>query len=82
VADFDGAVRIYRYCRRTGITPPHRLHDRSRRLRFGAIILTYDTEMASIADVMHFAIPNVAAVRNDKALGGREFRFPRQQDHR
>ncbi|MGH8773688.1 MAG: type II toxin-antitoxin system VapC family toxin [Jiangellaceae bacterium] len=54
VADFDGAVRIYRRCRQAGITP-RGLVDcmiAAVALRVGASVLAHDADMAHIADVM------------------------------
>jgi predicted nucleic acid-binding protein len=54
VADFDGAVRIYRRCRQAGITP-RGLFDcmiAAVALRCGACVLAHDADMVRIADVM------------------------------
>lgn len=54
VADFDGAVRIYRRCRQAGITPRGLLDCTiaAVALRCGALVLAHDADMARIADVM------------------------------
>jgi predicted nucleic acid-binding protein len=54
VADFDGAVRIYRLCRQAGIIP-RGLFDcmiAAVALRCGTPVLAHDADMARIADVM------------------------------
>lgn len=54
VADFDGAVRIYRQCRRAGITPRGLLDCMiaTVALRHGAAVLAHDADMVRIAEVM------------------------------
>jgi predicted nucleic acid-binding protein len=54
VADFNGAVRIYRHCRQAGITPRGLLDCMiaAVALRCGAVVLAHDAGMARIADVM------------------------------
>lgn len=54
VADFDGAVRIYRQCRRAGITPRGLLDCMiaTVALRHGAAVLAHDVDMVRIAEVM------------------------------
>jgi hypothetical protein len=54
VADFDGAVSIYRHCRQRGITPRGLLDCMiaAVAIRHGAAILAHDADMARIADVM------------------------------
>jgi predicted nucleic acid-binding protein len=54
VTDFDGAVRIYRRCRQTGITPRGLIDCMitAVALRHGAVVLAHDADMARIADVM------------------------------
>jgi len=54
VADFDGAVTVYRRCRQAGITPRGLLDCMiaAVALRHGASILAHDADMARIADVV------------------------------
>lgn len=54
VSDFDGAARIYRQCRREGITPRGLIDCMIAcvALRHGAILLSRDRDLASIAMVM------------------------------
>jgi predicted nucleic acid-binding protein len=54
VADFDGAVRIYRSCRQKGITPRGLLDCMiaTVAIRYAVPVLAYDADMARIADVM------------------------------
>jgi predicted nucleic acid-binding protein len=54
VLDFDGAVTVYRRCRRAGSTPRELLDCMiaAVALRHGAFLLAYDADMARIADVM------------------------------
>ncbi|MGH3660881.1 MAG: type II toxin-antitoxin system VapC family toxin [Micromonosporaceae bacterium] len=54
VADFDGAVRVYRRCRQAGITPRGLLDCMiaAVALRHDAAVLAHDADMARIADVM------------------------------
>ena len=54
VVDFDAATRIYRSCRRVGITP-RGLVDcmiASVAARHGAMLLAHDADLARIADVV------------------------------
>lgn len=54
VADFDGAVTIYRRCRQVGITP-RGLVDcmiAAVALRHGATVLAHDADLARIVEVM------------------------------
>jgi predicted nucleic acid-binding protein len=54
VADFDGAVTVYRRCRQAGITP-RGLFDcliAAVALRHGVAVLAHDVDMARIADVV------------------------------
>jgi hypothetical protein len=58
VADFDGAVSIYRRCRQAGVTP-HGLLDcmiASVALRHRATVLAHDADLARIADVVPLAL--------------------------
>jgi predicted nucleic acid-binding protein len=58
VADFDGAVSIYRSCRRAGVTPGGLLDCMiaAVALRSGASVLAHDAAIARIADVMPVAL--------------------------
>lgn len=58
VADFDGAVRIYRRCRQAGITPRGLIDCMiaAVALRHGAAVLAHDADMARITDVMPLAL--------------------------
>jgi predicted nucleic acid-binding protein len=53
VADFDGAVRIYRHCRRAGVTPRGMVDCMiaAVALRRGATLLSYDADMDRLAQV-------------------------------
>jgi hypothetical protein len=54
VADFDGAVRIYRSCRSQGVTPRGLIDCliASVAMRTGARLLAHDRDLAVIAAVM------------------------------
>jgi len=54
VADFDGAVTIYRRCRQAGVTPRGLLDCMiaAVALRHGAAVLAHDADLARIADVV------------------------------
>lgn len=54
VADFDGAVRVYRRCRSAGVTPPGLLNCliAAVALRQGATLLACDLDLARIAPVV------------------------------
>jgi predicted nucleic acid-binding protein len=53
VADFDGAARIYRHCRRAGVTPRGMVDCMiaAVALRRGATLLSYDADMDRLAQV-------------------------------
>jgi predicted nucleic acid-binding protein len=53
-ADFDGAARIYRRCRRAGVTPPGLIDCliASVAWRRGATLLAHDTDMGRVARVI------------------------------
>jgi predicted nucleic acid-binding protein len=56
--DFDGAMRIYRRCRRSGITP-RGLVDcmiAAVAIRRSAALLSYDADLARIANLMGIAL--------------------------
>lgn len=52
--DFDGAARVYRLCRRAGLTPRSLIDCMiaSVAMRHGASVLAYDTDFARIAQVV------------------------------
>jgi hypothetical protein len=54
VADFDGAVSIYRRCRQRGITPRGLIDCMiaAVAIRHAVAVLAYDADMARIAEVM------------------------------
>ena len=54
VADFDGAVTVYRRCRQAGVTPRGLVHCMiaAVALRNGAAVLATDADLARIADVV------------------------------
>ena len=54
VADFDGAVKIYRQCRQAGITPRGQLDCMivSVALRHRAAVLAHDADLVRIATVV------------------------------
>ena len=57
-SDFDGAVRIYRRCRRSGVTP-RGLVDcmvAAVAMRHGARLLAQDADIRRIAGVMHLRL--------------------------
>lgn len=58
VADFAGAVQIYRSCRRAGVTPRGLLDCLivAVAIRHGAALLTADHDLGRIADVMDLQI--------------------------
>jgi predicted nucleic acid-binding protein len=53
VADFDGAVRLYRRCRRAGVTPRGMVDCMiaAVALRWGAVLLSHDADMDRLAEV-------------------------------
>jgi len=53
VTDFEGVARIYRTCRRAGVTPPGLIDCMvaTVALRTGATLLAHDVDMARIADI-------------------------------
>ena len=56
--DFDGATRIYRMCRRHGVTP-HDMVDclvAAVAIRHDAALLAADADMTAIASVMHLQL--------------------------
>jgi predicted nucleic acid-binding protein len=58
VADFDGAVRLYRRCRRAGVTP-RGMADcmiAAVALRRGATLLSHDADMDRLAEVTGIAL--------------------------
>jgi predicted nucleic acid-binding protein len=58
VADFDGAVRIYRHCLRAGVTPRGMVDCMiaAVALRRGATLLSYDADMDRLAQVAGIAL--------------------------
>jgi len=58
VTDFDGAVHIYRECRRHGVTPRGLLDCMiaAVALRHGADLLAFDADLARIATVMPLSL--------------------------
>lgn len=54
IIDFDGAVRVYRWCRRRGVTPRGLIDCMiaSVAIRSGARLLAHDRDLAAIAEVM------------------------------
>ena len=62
-ADFDAAARVYRACRRVGITPRGLIDCMivSVANRHGASILARDADMARIADVVSLAMDPASA---------------------
>lgn len=54
ITDFDGAVTIYRRCRRAGITPRGLLDCMiaAVALRYGAAVLAHDADLARIGEVV------------------------------
>jgi len=58
VLDFDGAVRIYRACRRAGITPRGMVDCMiaSVAFRHGATILAHDADLARVAKIMNLRL--------------------------
>lgn len=62
VADFDGAVRIYRTCRGRGVTP-RGLMDcliANVAMRTGASLLAYDRDLAAIATVVDLELDDAS----------------------
>ena len=62
--DFDGAVRVYRACRRHGVTPRGMVDCMiaAVALRHDAVLLTADRDLARIAEVMDLRL-DPASVR-------------------
>ena len=58
VADFDGAVRLYRRCRRAGVTPRGMVDCMiaAVALRRGAVLLSHDADMDRLAAVAGIAL--------------------------
>ena len=58
VADFDGAVRLYRRCRRAGVTPRGMVDCMiaAVALRRGATLLSHDADMDRLAEVTGIAM--------------------------
>ena len=58
VADFDGAVRLYRRCRRAGVTPRGMVDCMiaAVALRRGATLLSHDADMDRLAEVTGIAL--------------------------
>lgn len=56
--DFDGAVRIYRACRRAGVAPRGLIDCMiaAVALRYGADLLAYDADLARIATVVPLSL--------------------------
>lgn len=56
--DFDGAVRVYRRCRRAGVTPRGLLDCMiaAVAMRHGASVLAHDADLARIAEVMELEL--------------------------
>lgn len=56
--DFDGAVRVYRQCRRAGVTPRGLIDCMiaAVALRHDAALLAHDLDLVRIADVMPLAL--------------------------
>lgn len=56
--DFDGAARIYRHCRRSGVTPRGMVDCMiaAVAVRHGAALLTADADLDRVATVMGIAI--------------------------
>ena len=54
VADFDGAVRVYRQCRRAGVTPRglHECMIATVAIRHRAAVLAHDADLARIGGVV------------------------------
>jgi predicted nucleic acid-binding protein len=65
VADFEGAARIYRRCRSSGITPRGMLDCMiaTVALRTGATLLAHDTDMTHIAGIVGIDLDQ-ASTRN------------------
>jgi predicted nucleic acid-binding protein len=58
VADFDGAARLYRNCRRAGVTPRGMVDCMiaAVALRRGATLLSHDADMDRLAEVTGIAV--------------------------
>ena len=61
-ADFDGAVRIYRTCRRAGVTPRGMVDCMIAAVasREGATLLAYDADMDRVAHVIGIALDDAS----------------------
>jgi predicted nucleic acid-binding protein len=62
VADFDGAVRIYRRCRAAGVTPRGMVDCMiaAGAWRRGAVLLSHDADMDRIAGVVGIALDDAS----------------------
>jgi predicted nucleic acid-binding protein len=60
--DFDGAVRIYRRCRRAGVTPSGIVDCMiaTVALRNGAELLSHDADLARVADVVGLGLDSAS----------------------
>jgi predicted nucleic acid-binding protein len=60
--DFDGAVRIYRECRRAGVTPRGLINCMiaAVALRHGAHLLAHDADLARIATVVPLSLDDAS----------------------
>jgi predicted nucleic acid-binding protein len=60
--DFDGAVRVYRQCRRAGVTPRGLIDCMiaAVALRYGAALLAHDADLARIATVMPLSLDDAS----------------------
>ncbi|MFL5796731.1 MAG: PIN domain nuclease [Actinomycetota bacterium] len=63
VADFDGAVRTYRTCRRAGITPRGMVDCMIAAVawRHGAVLLAQDSDLLRVAEVMGIDVDAASA---------------------
>lgn len=65
VTDFEAAARIYRRCRRAGITPRGMVDCMIAAVawRYNAVLLSWDADMARLADVIGFQLDDASRRR-------------------
>jgi predicted nucleic acid-binding protein len=65
-SDFDGAVSIYRQCRRAGVTPRGLVDCMIAAVayRHGATLLAHDADMSRVADVVGIEMDPASLTRN------------------
>lgn len=79
--DFDGAARIYRRCRATGVTPRGMLDCMiaAVALRHGAALLAHDMDMDRVAQVVDIELDK-ASLRASRSIAAPAARFTPQPE--